>query len=464
MKDGWRDRRLRPLTSFGGVRISYADVDINQGVVADGYISGATVFIDLNNNGEFDIESEPFAITDDNGNYQLSSIKSDAPILAFGGTDISTNTVFNATLSAPNGSSVINPLTTVIEKMVSSGKVENYEEANKKLVEAIGIETDDGDQIDLTQFDPLQVPANDNASEEEIEEAVTAAQAAIQIGTLLVATNEIGGNTNSIIDNIADEVIESVDEGLGIQLQESLATESVVENLISEATEEINVDVEEFSQSLAQTNAEITTAESVEEIVNEQTILFREVGVEVDETAAPIYGYVVSRQVDGTNTFEVKLSRPPLNEVLVNVSAKQSGLFEPSAGELYFNPDNWDQAQYITIYKSGGIPINSKVTTGITFEVNNDMSSEEFRNQPPLTVAFETNIDKSKPLKLNITQDNQYIILTWERGTLQSSSNLEKDTWNDVLLFNIDGQYATSPHRVRKNKGTILFRLKDTDN
>ena len=153
-----------------------------------------------------------------------------------------------------------------------------------------------------------------------------------------------------------------------------------------------------------------------------------------------------------------------MSEVLVNVSAKQSGLFEPSAGELYFNPDNWDQAQYITLYKSGGIPINSKVTTGITFEVNNDMSSEEFRNQPPLTVAFETNIDKSKPLKLNITQDNQYIILTWERGTLQSSSDLEKDAWNDVLLFNIDGQYATSPHRVRKNKGTILFRLKDTDN
>ena len=58
-----------------------------------------------------------------------------------------------------------------------------------------------------------------------------------------------------------------------------------------------------------------------------------------------------------------------------------------------------------------------------------------------------------------IDQDDQYIILTWERGVLQSSSDLKSNNWSDVLLFNIDGQYATSPHRVRKNRGTAMFRL-----
>ena len=117
------------------------------------------------------------------------------------------------------------------------------------------------------------------------------------------------------------------------------------------------------------------------------------------------------------------------------------------------------QSKFITIYKSGGIPINEQVTTGITFDVNDELSSEEFTNQPALTVAFETQIDKSSPLELKIDQDDQYIILTWERGVLQSSSDLKSNNWSDVLLFNIDGQYATSPHRVRKNRGTAMFRL-----
>ena len=63
--------------------------------------------------------------------------------------------------------------------------------------------------------------------------------------------------------------------------------------------------VESFAENLAQTNTEITEAESVEVIVNEQTILFRDVGVEVDDTAPLIFGYVIARQVEVTNTFEV---------------------------------------------------------------------------------------------------------------------------------------------------------------
>ena len=113
----------------------------------------------------------------------------------------------------------------------------------------------------------------------------------------------------------------------------------------------------------------------------------------------------------------------------------------------------------ITLYNSGETPINEQVTTGVTFNINNELSSAEFTNQPPLTVAFETQIDKSSPLELKIDQDDQYIILTWERGVLQSSNDLKSNNWSDVLIFNIDGQYATSPHRVRKNSGTAMFRL-----
>ncbi|NGZ14125.1 hypothetical protein HGG78_10310 [Vibrio aestuarianus] len=42
-----------------------------QGVAIDGYISGATAFLDINYNGVLD-EGEPSSITDNEGNYQLS--------------------------------------------------------------------------------------------------------------------------------------------------------------------------------------------------------------------------------------------------------------------------------------------------------------------------------------------------------------------------------------------------------
>ncbi|MDB4721134.1 leucine-rich repeat protein, partial [Verrucomicrobiales bacterium] len=459
VNNGWLSRRLSPLTTFGGLKTSYTDVDFNEGVVADGYISGSTVFIDLNGNGEFDIENEPFAITDEKGKFQLTSLQTDAPILAFGGTDTSTNTVFNAQLSAPNGSTVINPLTTVIEKMVSSGKVETYQEANEKLVEAIGIELDDDEVFDLTQYDPLQVANEEDATEEEVEEAIATAQAAIQIGSIIVTTNEIGGDAETIIEDIAAEVIDSVAQGEGVQLQETLARPEAMVALLVAAT--IDTDVAEIAENLAQTNGAIGNAETVEEIVNEQTVLFRDVGVEVDETAPIIYGYSVARQVEGTNSFEVTLSRPPQSDVMINVAAKQSGLFEVSSSELHYNDGNWDQPQYVTLYRAGGVPISDKVTTGITFFINDEVSSSEFRDQDPLTLSFETRIDRSSLLELNISQDDLYINLTWERGVLQSSADLKSDVWEDVLRFGIEGQMAKSPHRVRKNKGAMFFRLKE---
>ena len=194
-----------------------------------------------------------------------------------------------------------------------------------------------------------------------------------------------------------------------------------------------------MADNLATTNREITQAESLDAIVNEQTVLFRKVGVEIDTTAAPIYGRVVANQVENTNTFEVTLSRPPLENVMVNVEPKEPGSFEPSSVELHFDEDNWDQPQYVTLFKSGRVPITQSLSTGISFPVNDELSSAEFRHQEALSVAFLTNIDRSSPLELNIINDGDHVILSWNRGVLQTSDNLKDNSWNDVTLFGIEG-------------------------
>ena len=92
-----------------------------KGVVVDGYISGATVFLDLDGDEEWNKETEPFAITGDDGSFALVSTDSDASVIAEGGTDVSTDTAFEGQLKGPVGSTVISPLTTVMESMVRYG-------------------------------------------------------------------------------------------------------------------------------------------------------------------------------------------------------------------------------------------------------------------------------------------------------------------------------------------------------
>lgn len=64
-----------------------------SGTVADGYISGATVCLDLDNNGTCGV-NEPTGTTNSSGSYSISTtatIPAGTKIIAYGGTDTFTN-------------------------------------------------------------------------------------------------------------------------------------------------------------------------------------------------------------------------------------------------------------------------------------------------------------------------------------------------------------------------------------
>ncbi len=65
------------------------------GEVIDGYVRGATVFVDANKNGVFD-SGETFTTTDTLGNFTLTVAPSLAtfPIVVTGGVDITTGLRF----------------------------------------------------------------------------------------------------------------------------------------------------------------------------------------------------------------------------------------------------------------------------------------------------------------------------------------------------------------------------------
>ena len=109
------------VSGGGGGSSGGAATPTESGVVADGYISGARVFRDEDEDGVYDA-GETYVTTNSSGQYTGLGGSMDKPIVADGnnGTAIDTSTgiVFNAVLSAPAGSKVVNPITTVINELI----------------------------------------------------------------------------------------------------------------------------------------------------------------------------------------------------------------------------------------------------------------------------------------------------------------------------------------------------------
>jgi VCBS repeat-containing protein len=153
---------------------------LSSGVVADGYVASATIFIDIDRDGTFDNGVEPFTISDANGNFVLAS-NAVGPLRAIGGTNVDTGLANVLTLSAPEGSAVINPLTTLVEALVAGGASEAAAEA--QVLAGLGLDP----SLDLTTFDILAAPAGDAA-------ALAAQKAAASIAELLQTIVETGGS------------------------------------------------------------------------------------------------------------------------------------------------------------------------------------------------------------------------------------------------------------------------------
>ena len=118
VNDGIEDSEAKAVT----LNISLADSS-----VSDGHIAGALVFEDLDGDKTFD-DGEKSTYTDANGDFYLAGVT--GPLVAIGGTDISTGLAFTGTLTAPAGSTVLSPLTTLVQSLMELDSTLSVEEAS----------------------------------------------------------------------------------------------------------------------------------------------------------------------------------------------------------------------------------------------------------------------------------------------------------------------------------------------
>lgn len=229
-----------------------------SGVVADGYIAGATVFIDADGDGRFDDAgdgtadldgdglfdtAEPFAISEADGDFTLISSVT-GTLRAVGGTNIDTGLDNLLTLSAPEGASVINPLTTLVQALIDDGF--DAAAAEAEVESSLGLA-----DLDLLNVDLIEAAEGGDAG------ALDAQKAAAAIAEVLNAVVEAGGDEAAALGSIA----ELIDDGTT-----DLSNPSILTTVIEESTDLTDAQVSQLVEETAAITGAIADADTLDAI------------------------------------------------------------------------------------------------------------------------------------------------------------------------------------------------------
>ena len=201
------------------------------GQAIDGYIVGATVFRDSDRDGVRDA-GEVFTTTGANGLFTIA--EGDGPLVLTGGTDVSTGLAFQGTLTAPSGSTVVTPLTTLMQSMIEDGLAADTTAAEQAVKTAFSLSGD----IDLTSFDPVNGVLNGVAGASDVMSAAIKVQNTIvQTAGVLegagASTAVTGTITSAVYSNLASDIVGA---GGTFDIDSTANIQTLIEDVVDDAS------------------------------------------------------------------------------------------------------------------------------------------------------------------------------------------------------------------------------------
>ena len=305
------------------IQISYSGTELTdaagnaaenfaQLIVSDGYIRGAKIYLDLNDNGVAD-EGELIegAVSNDKGEVLLEGESLTYNLIIDGGVNTDTGAKNELALKAPKGFTVINPLTTLVSKVIEdspSTEPVNIEQSAAKVASSLGLDLKPGET--LASYDPVSDSSNNALS----NQVVTA-----KIATVLAVASASANNANSakaaqetVLKNLVDK-IEVGNVVLDTNTVETLLEDQQGNSIVSnDKLDKVNASVSKFDQ-----------ANSIEDIVEAQAEVIDDVAsavpsIEVD--AASDTGVAGDKSTsDTTPSFKVLFETAALDGTAVVV-------------------------------------------------------------------------------------------------------------------------------------------------
>ncbi|MDC3384510.1 hypothetical protein OAX34_04520, partial [Gammaproteobacteria bacterium] len=214
--DGDNNYQINVVVSDGSLSVTQAITiqvqnvaDLISGVAVDGYVAGATVFQDLNNDGDLD-SGEPSAATNSLGSFSLnlSSVNINAPVRIINGFDLASNEIHPSIMDisvSETGSYIVTPISTLVGRLKIQDTALSAMVPQSMIAGALGISLADSPNDSILGFDPI---AYFNGSDTTLASEARPVFAASQ----LLMT--MGGGNYSVHKYITDQALSALSSTL----------------------------------------------------------------------------------------------------------------------------------------------------------------------------------------------------------------------------------------------------------
>ncbi|MDA9001359.1 cadherin domain-containing protein [Gammaproteobacteria bacterium] len=214
--DGDNNYQINIIVTDGSLSVTQAITiqvqnvaDLISGVAVDGYVAGATVFQDLNNDGDLD-SGEPSAATNSLGSFSLnlSSVNINAPVRIINGFDLASNEIHPSIMDisvSETGSYIVTPISTLVGRLKIQDTALSAMVPQSMIAGALGISLADSPNDSILGFDPI---AYFNSSDTTLASEARPVFAASQ----LLMT--MGGGNYSIHKYITDQALSALSSTL----------------------------------------------------------------------------------------------------------------------------------------------------------------------------------------------------------------------------------------------------------
>ncbi|MEG4303567.1 S8 family serine peptidase [Microcoleus sp. D3_18a_C4] len=233
--------RVTARDAAGASDIAFFDLyNRGRGSVIDGYIAGATVFLDANKNGELDA-SEPSATTGPKGEYELDiSLENfdknrngeldpeEGNIVAFGGIDTATGLPLETPVTAPPYATVVTLLTSLVADLIDKG-IES-DRAESLVKSALSIPAN----VDITDLDPIAATENAIAGGVETLTAMVKVQNVITQTAALIDGASILENTDTV-KAVVSAIVQQIQSGTTLNLSDANQLATIVDRATTAA-------------------------------------------------------------------------------------------------------------------------------------------------------------------------------------------------------------------------------------
>ncbi|MGA1933504.1 tandem-95 repeat protein [Arcobacter sp. YIC-464] len=313
------------------VNIDFAD-NINSGTSTDGYISGATIFSDANENGILDL-GEAKTVSDAKGDFELVGAK--GTLYSYGGTDILTGLAFEGIMSAPEGSSIISPLTTLVVNVMKLKSL-SIDEAQTLVKSSLGLSSG----IDLNIFDPISVILNSNSSLEDRANALAVQNKTVQIVNIVSQTSSAlkeASESNILEDKASLKVVEVIAKKIEEGQNLDLTNINTIDNIVSEI--EVNNEVSfsdktDIVEVTTNINKAMNDAKSIKDLAKLQQVAE---DIESDiENDGDITKSLTQSEIETASTLKT-VGNLSSNEALLNPIVQENDLEDITTKDSTYN-------------------------------------------------------------------------------------------------------------------------------